>query len=373
MPDFDIKDIARLKRRIQDLEKLTLGGVILIVIAVHYERGTLAGILCLLLVSLYVSKKVLEKRLRQKEYVAKMVEERTIELRVQRDQVLMESEKLSAALAALAEAQDELVRSERFTTVGQLTKGLVDRILNPLNYINNFAGLSIELIRDLEKNLKNEAAPAKETYDETREVLGMISGNLAKIGEHGANTVRIVKAMEELLKDQKGKMVATDINNLCKVNIDVIAKLFAKEIEETQVQISFRGLTLSLMIDLNIEQMSKVLLHILKNSMYALLKKAAKETFTPELSVGLEKRDARIAITIHDNGTGLEDNIKDKIFEPFFTTKPTAEAAGTGLYISREVILNHKGTITVKSEKNQYCEFTITIPIHQNTDNTEKQ
>ncbi|MDR1918773.1 MAG: HAMP domain-containing histidine kinase [Tannerellaceae bacterium] len=372
MPDFDIKDITKLKRRIQDLERVFLVGVILTVAAFYYHQHPGAEIVLTILIGVYIAKKIFEKRLRQQEYLAKIVEERTIELRVQRDQVLMESEKLSAALAALAEAQDELVRNERFSTVGQLTKGLVDRILNPLNYINNFAGLSVELIQDLEKNLRNAAgALSQETYAETLEIAGMINNNLAKIGEHGANTVRIVKAMEELLKDQKGKMLSTDINNLCKVNLDVIAKLFAKEIEEKKVLISFRGLTLSLMIDLNIEQMSKVLLHILKNSMYALLKKAAKETFEPELSLKLEKRDSLIAISIHDNGIGLEDSIKDKIFEPFFTTKPTAEAAGIGLYISREVILNHKGTIKVESEKDQYCEFTITIPIHQNTENNE--
>ncbi|MDR1879507.1 MAG: sensor histidine kinase [Tannerellaceae bacterium] len=373
MPDFNIKDIAKLRQRIRNIERITLAGVVLTVAAFYYDQhSAVKMILCIILITLYVSKKIMGKRLRQKEYLAKVVEEQTVELRVQRDQVLMESEKLSAALAALAEAQDELVRSERFATVGLLTKGLVDRILNPLNYINNFAGLSVELIQDLEKNLRSEAAPTRETYDETLEVVGMISGNLAKIGEHGANTVRIVKAMEELLKDRKGKMAATDINNLCKVNIDVVAKLFAKEIEEKQIRITFKGLTLALMIDLNIEQMSKALLHILKNSMYALLKKAGKETtFTPTLSVGLEKREGMIVITIHDNGTGLEDNIKDKIFEPFFTTKPTAEAAGIGLYITREAILNHKGSIAVRSEKNQFCELTITIPIHQNTDNTD--
>jgi signal transduction histidine kinase len=372
MPDFYIKDIEILKRKIFILERALLFGVISIIFALYYSQQSVAGIIFCVLIILYVTKGILGKQLRQKEYLAKIVEERTIELRVQRDHVLMESEKLSAALAALAEAQDELVRSERFATVGQLTKGLVDRILNPLNYINNFAGLSAELIHGLERELRNgQASMTKESYAETLEVLSMISGNLAKINEHGANAVRIVKAMEELLKDPKGKMVPTDINNLCKANIDVISKLFAKEIEENKIQINLRKLTLSLLIDVHIEQMSKVLLHLFKNSMYALLKKTGKQTFTPELSVSIEKQGDNIEIKVHDNGTGIENQIKDKIFEPFFTTKPTAEAAGIGLYISREVILNHKGNLTVSSKKDQYSEFTITIPIHQNTDNNE--
>jgi ABC-type antimicrobial peptide transport system ATPase subunit len=106
------------------------------------------------------------------------------------------------------------------------------RIL-PLNYINNFAGLSIELIQDLEKNLQSRRASlTKETCDEMREIAGMIGETIAEIGGHGANTVRIVKAMEGLLKDQKGKVLSTDANNLCKVNIDVITELFSDEIEE---------------------------------------------------------------------------------------------------------------------------------------------
>lgn len=371
MADFNIKEIQQLKLKIQVIDRINLVGIIVVVAGFYYDLHPgivwpIVGVLCML----YIVKLRYKKQLKQKEYLAKIVEERTIELRVQRDQVLQESEKLSQALDALAEAQDELVRSERLATVGQLTKGLLDRILNPLNYINNFSSLSIELIKDLEKNLRNEnTVMSKEIHADTLEILNMITSNLSKITEHGANTVRIVKAMEELLKDQKGKMSSADINNLCKVNLGVITKLFADQIEEKQIKLSFNGLTLSLMIDMNIEQMSKVLLNIFKNSIHALLKKAEKQAFSPELSVKLEKIGTQVAITIYDNGIGIEDSIKDKIFEPFFTTKPTAEASGIGLYVSREVVLNHRGSITVSSEKNNFTEIVITIPIHQNIEN----
>lgn len=373
MPDFNIEDIHKIKVRLQIVEKAFIAAVILVILSFYYSWDFVSSFGIVALIILQVLKSHFNKQLKQKEYLAKIVEERTIELRVQRDKVLQESEELSKALDALAEAQDELVRSERLATVGQLTKGLVDRILNPLNYINNFATLSVELVKDLEKNLRNEeSVMTKEIYADTVEILGMITGNLNKITEHGANTVRIVKAMEELLKDQKGKMASADINNLCKVNIDVIAKLFANEIEKKQVKISFQGLTLSLMIDINIEQMSKVLLNMLKNSMYAVLRKAEKQTFEPEISVKLRKEGSQVILTIYDNGIGIEESIKEKIFEPFFTTKPTAEASGIGLYVSREVILNHKGSIEVKSEKNQYTEFTLRVPIHQNTEINER-
>jgi len=366
MADFNVKDIQRLKLKIQIAEKTFLIGAVATGFAIYYDWNTTFGLLILGLIILQIVKSSWKKKLRQKEYLAKVVEERTIELRVQRDQVLQESEKLSKALDELADAQDELVRSERLATVGQLTKGLVDRILNPLNYINNFAGLSIELIADLKKNLRNEEAViSKDIYEDSVEIIEMIAGNLQKITEHGANTVRIVKAMEELLKDHQGNFTSADINHLCKINLDVIAKTYEKQIEEKHINLVFEGLALPIMIDVNIEQMGKVLQSIYQNAIYALLKKTEKEEYSPVLRVRLRREGQYIVIYIYDNGIGIEENIKERIFEPFFTTKPTSEASGTGLYLSREVVLNHRGSLTVNGEKNNYTEFVISVPIHQ--------
>ena len=373
MADFDIKEIASLKRQLRIIEKLTLVGWILIIAGLYYDWETVPGIAIVVEIILYILKGRLRKKLKQKEYLAKIVEERTIELRIQRDQVLKESEKLSKALDALAEAQDELVRKEKLATVGQLTQGLVDRILNPVNYINNFAGLSADLIKELKENIMDErAVMTKEIYEDSVEILDMIEGKLQKINEHGCNTVRIVKAMEELLKDSHGDVTATDLSELCKVNIDVLNKLFKKEIEENQIQINLECPEKPLIVEIDIEQMNKAIGSILKNGIYALLRKLQKESFTPFITIKLEERANNTAfISIYDNGIGIEDNIKDRIFEPFFTTKPSAEAAGVGLYLCREVILNHQGSILAKSEKDNYTEFLITIPISQKRINNE--
>lgn len=366
MADFNVKEIQQLKLKIQIAEKTLIVGAVAAGFAIYYDKDGILSALILFLIILLIVNSRWKKKLKQKEYLAKVVEERTIELRVQRDQVMQESEKLSSALTALAEAQDELVRSERLATVGQLTKGLVDRILNPLNYINNFATLSVDLLTDLKRNIRDEqVAMTPELYADSVEIVEMITNNLQKITEHGANTVRIVKAMEELLKDHKGNFTSADINNLCKVNLDVIAKLYNKEIKEKNIKLTFEGLALSLMIDINIEQMSKVLLNIYHNSIYGILKKAEKEDYSPELKVRLRREGQAIILYIRDNGIGIEDSIKERIFEPFFTTKPTSEASGIGLYLSREVILNHKGTLTVESKKNEFTEFVVTVPIHQ--------
>ena len=102
---------------------------------------------------------------------------------------------------------------------------------------------------------------------------------------------------------------------------------------------------------------------MLGNAIYAVTKKAKRESFHPEVSMTASLQGNKIHLRFKDNGIGIEETIINKIFDPFFTTKTTGEAAGTGLYISREIIQNYGGDITVQSEKNKYTEFTITLPI----------
>lgn len=358
--------IQTLKSRIKLLERITNFGLVGIGIAFLVSKHAFLPPLIVLCLVAQIVKSITRKKLKQKEYLAKEIEEHTQQIRSERDAVQEESQKLAVALEELAETQDELVRQEKMATVGQLTKGVVDRILNPLNYINNFSNLTSSLIHDLRSNLEGEREHiSKEVYDDSVELLGMMSGNLEKITEHGYNTVRIVKAMEELLKDRRGNITLTDINNLCRIAIDKIKKSYAKEIEENHIRIQFEGLTLSVMMEVNMEQLGNVWLGLLKNAIYAVCRKAEKETFAPEVSFRLCMNKDKLEVRIRDNGTGIDESIQDKIFAPFFTTKPTSEASGVGLYLCREVIQNHRGTIEVDSKKGEYTEFLATIPVYQ--------
>lgn len=346
-------------------ETLTVLGTVGIGLAVYQKREELVYYLVGAVALLFLYKYYTQFRLRKKQFVSNIVEQRTLELRFQRDAIQAESEKLSRALSALADAQDELLRKERLASIGQLTQGLVDRILNPLNYITNFAHLSTTLANDIEGNIaKDRKAGTYENYTDTQESLALLTGNLSKIAKHGDNTVRIVKAMEELLKDHASNRSSVDINELCKVNLDILRRSYATEIGQRQVDISFSGLSVPLAVEVNIDQMGKAILQILNNSLYAVLKKADVPDYRPAISLSLRTLGDRLQIVIRDNGVGIEDSIKQKVFSPFFTTKPTAEAAGTGLYLSREIVLNHKGTIQIESEKDIYTEVIITLSIY---------
>lgn len=360
------QEIKKLQNRVRLLERISTVGLVGCGVAFVINHNEWIAYLLFLLLVAQIYKSITRRKLKQKEHIAKEVEEQTREIRSERDAVQEESQKLAAALSALAEAQDELVRQERMATVGQLTKGVVDRILNPLNYINNFANLTSGLVNDLKANLENEKDRlSPDNYADSIELIGMMSGNLDKIAEHGYNTVRIVKAMEELLKERKGHLTLTNVNDLCRITLDKLRRACEVQIKEKQIELVFEGLNLPLMMEVNAEQLGNVLLNLLKNAVYAVGKKADAEGYVPRVACSLKLSGDEVILTVCDNGTGIDENLREKIFAPFFTTKPTSEAAGVGLYLCREVVQEHRGTIEVDSKKGEYTVFRIALPVYQ--------
>ena len=361
------EEIKELEGRVKLTERLINAGWCIMALSfIFLGRNDLGSLTLICTVSLLIYKAILKRKLSIKEDLAKEVEERTEQIRSEKDAIQEESDKLAAALSALSEAQDELVRKERMATVGQLTQGLVDRILNPLNYINNFANLSEGLAKELRENLESQKGKLpQDVYEDSEELLDMMSSNLQKISAHGYNTVRIVKAMEELLKDRVGVLILTNMNTLCRIALEKLKKSYEKEIQEKNVRIVFDNLNLSLMMEVNADKLGKAIDGVLKNAMYTVLRKAEQVAYSPEIYLGLKVNGDQLDITIRDNGTGIDEKIKDKIFAPFFTTKTTGEAAGVGLYLCREIVQNHRGSIAVESQKGEYSQFLISLPIYQ--------
>ena len=273
------------------------------------------------------------------------------------------------------ERSAEVVRLEKMATAGKLTQGLIDRILNPLNYINNFAKLSEGLVKDVKDNVESEKEHMdEENYEDTVDVLNMLSGNLQKVGEHGQNTTRTLKAMEEMLKDRSGGIVPMDLMTVIRQDKEMLHEYYKQEISQYGIKIVFDNMEGELPINGNADQLSKTLMSLLSNAIYAVVKKANKLSsdtegkakaadYQPEVDLHIAKQRGNVHISIHDNGIGIEPAILEKIFDPFFTTKPTSVAAGIGLYLSREIAQNHGGDIQAKSVKDEYSEFIITIPI----------
>ena len=310
---------------------------------------------------------LVQLRLRQlekdKQQLEKVVQERTAEVVKQKDEIQEKSESLEKALDDLHSAQNQLIRQEKMATVGKLTQGLIDRILNPLNYINNFSKLSQGLVKDIEANIEDEKDNMSEdNYEDTVDVLGMLDGNLQKVGEHGVNTTRTLKAMEEMLKDRTGGMVEMDLTSVLKQDEEMVGKYYAEEIAQYHIATKFNYPESGVMVKGNPDQLSKTLMSIIGNAIYAIVKKAQRKPYEAVLSLDATVADGMVSIVIRDNGIGIEEKIIDKIFDPFFTTKTTGEASGIGLYLSHDVIQNYGGNITVESVKDEYTQFTITLP-----------
>ncbi|MBO4827786.1 MAG: hypothetical protein J5506_11250 [Prevotella sp.] len=178
------------------------------------------------------------------------------------------------------ERSAEVVRLEKMATAGKLTQGLIDRILNPLNYINNFAKLSEGLVRDVKANveeMKEERGERiEENYEDTMEVLGMLTVNLQKVGEHGQNTTRTLKAMEEMLKDRSGGISPMNLMDVIRQDKEMLHEYYKQEIEQYGIKTVFDDSEELLPIHGNAEQLSKTFMSLLANAVYAVVKKAQK-------------------------------------------------------------------------------------------------
>ncbi|MGM9689170.1 MAG: ATP-binding protein [Alloprevotella sp.] len=308
----------------------------------------------------------MHRLLKETERLEGIIRERTSQIVCQKEEIEEKSKNLEQALDCLTKTQYQLVRQEKMATVGTLTKGLVDRILNPMNYVNNFSHMSLGLVKDLKQNLDDaKEAMEEELYEDSADIIDMLSTNLQKIEEHGVNTSHMLKAMEEMLKERTPNFSPTDLAAVCRKNMEMLSSYYAKEIAECHISLSQLDPDMLVVAEVDADQVSRTIMSILANSVYALRKKYLQSPFEAKLSLNLRVEDDKICVCIHDNGIGIEDTIIDHIFDPFFTTKTTAEAVGVGLYISREVILNHGGDIRVQSEKNEFTEFVISLPVQQ--------
>ena len=273
---------------------------------------------------------------------------------------------LSSALRNLQKAQAELVHMERAATAGKLTQGLIDRILNPINYINNFAKLSSGLASDLAEDIEDEKERmGEDNYEDCLDILQMMKQNLEKIEQHGVNTTRMLRAMEAMLNTSVKELRDADLNAICQQAVNVSLQYQKEKLETDGISITANLPEQTIVKPLDKEAFCTTLIAIITNAVYAVTKRKQRitsPTYKPQVTLTLTTDGSQNAvITISDNGIGIEEAIREKIFDPFFTTKTTGEAAGVGLYLAREVVQAHHGTITLAPQTDGQTDFIITL------------
>jgi GAF domain-containing protein len=272
-----------------------------------------------------------------------------------------------AAYRDLKAAQASLIQAEKMASLGQLTAGIAHEIKNPLNFVNNFATLSVDLLDEL----KETAAPGFALLDADRraeidDLTRTLSGNLEKINEHGNRADAIVRSMLEHSRGSSGERRSVDLNALVDEALNLAyhgARARDQSFNITLQRDFAEGIA---PITLVPQDITRVLLNVISNGFYAARRRQSMEAtpcFEPTLSVATRELGDAVEIRVRDNGIGIPEEVKDKLFQPFFTTKPTGEGTGLGLSISYDIVTQqHGGSITVESKVGEFSEFTIRLP-----------
>ena len=269
------------------------------------------------------------------------------------------------ALAELKTAQKSLIHAEKMASLGQLTAGIAHEIKNPLNFVNNFASLSNELLDEL----KDVTAPAVAKLDadargDIGEIITTLSGNLDKIAEHGRRADGIVKSMLAHSRGTSGERQQVDLNGLVEEALNLAYHGARAQDQEFNIALERDFAADIAPIELVPQDVTRVFLNLIGNGFHAVhQRRKADPAFRPVLRIATSDLGKRVEIRVRDNGTGIPKEHRDKLFQPFFTTKPAGEGTGLGLSISYDIVTQqHGGTISVESEEGSFTEFVVRLP-----------
>lgn len=270
------------------------------------------------------------------------------------------------ALKDLKAAQASLIHAEKMASLGQLTAGIAHEIKNPLNFVNNFAGLSMELLDEL----KDTVAPTISLLDEggrasLDETIALLTSNLEKIRSHGQRADGIVKSMLLHSRGGSSDRQIVDINGVLEEALNLAYHGARAQDPQFNVMLE-RDLQVGMApIEVVPQDVTRVFLNLIGNGFYAMRKRWRQdgEGFRPVLKVTTRALADAVEIVIRDNGTGISAEDRGRLFQPFFTTKPTGEGTGLGLSISYDIVTQqHGGTVTVDSEVGVFTEFAVRLP-----------
>jgi signal transduction histidine kinase len=279
-------------------------------------------------------------------------------------EVANRTEELKQSLEDLKSTQGQLIQSEKMASLGELTAGIAHEIQNPLNFVNNFSEVNIELLQELKDEVE------KGNVDDVKTIADNIINNQEKINEHGKRADAIVKGMLQHSRSSSGQKEPTNINVLA----------------DEYLRLAYHGLrakdksfnaTLKTDFDESIgkinmipQDIGRVILNLVTNAFYAVAekKKNSPQDYEPTITISTKllkppSGGLGALVSVSDNGNGIPQRVLEKIFQPFFTTKPTGEGTGLGLSLAYDIVKAHGGELKVESTEKEGTTFDVTLPI----------
>ncbi len=267
-------------------------------------------------------------------------------------------------------AQEQLIKQEKLASIGMLTAGIAHEIKNPLNFVNNFSDMTVELVEELKEELEKTQNLEPAQKESIEGIVEDIGTNCKKINEHGKRAESIIKNMLIQTRSSDVDKSPIDVNQLLDEYLNLAYHGLRAQNNKfnAKMEKQFDGALPK--ITASPQSMGRVFLNIINNGLYAANEKADQYTskllntiFMPTITINTTQDENNLIIKIKDNGNGIPETVRTKIFEPFFTTKPAGQGTGLGLPICYDIITKeHGGKLEVASKEGEFSEFIITLP-----------
>ncbi|HLA63505.1 MAG TPA: ATP-binding protein, partial [Rhodothermales bacterium] len=288
------------------------------------------------------------------------------ELKVERERRRLEAREvreLTEARRRLQETQAALVEQDRLASLGRLTAGVAHEIKNPLNFVNNFAAISVELVDEIAALFSASGGGLERS--EIGDLLADLRANVSRIEEHGRRADAIVRSMLMHSRADAAEQREVDLNALVEEHVDLAYYGIFAEVPGFEVHIArdyAEGLG---SVEVVPQDVGRVLINLLGNAFSAVRERAEREGegYAPVVTVSTRDVGDHVEIRIADNGPGIPEDVRAKVFEPFFTTKPPGMGTGLGLSLSHDLVTRgHGGRLEVESDGRSGTTFVVTLP-----------
>ena len=301
---------------------------------------------------------------RYSEQMESLVTHRTAELERKSNELEQQKRELQHTLDNLKSTQAQLVQSEKMASLGELAAGIAHEIQNPLNFVKNFSEVGVDLVEELRQGPVQQLQ--EEQKKEANLLLSELQQSLSKIYSHGLRADSIVKGMLQHSRKNIGHKEATDVNAFVEEHLRLSYHgLRAKESDFTATIITDFDEDIG-KVEINPQDLGRVLVNLFNNAFYALKAKQCKEgqAFQPQITVSTRRLEEAFEIKVKDNGTGIPKEAVNRIFQPFFTTKPTGQGTGLGLSLSHDIVTKgHGGKLYFETVEGKYTEFIVQVPM----------